>query len=407
MNTLRGLAVIWLGGALGSAPAASLTRGPYLQNGTPTEITIRWRTDVPTASYVTFGPSPASQPDLVFSEVETTEHEFTLTALTPGTQYFYAIDDGITALAGGDAAHTFRTAPLSGVAAPVRVWVIGDSGTAAFGSTAPAAVRDAYLNSPILAHNDVWLMLGDNAYGSGTDEEYQLAVFDIYPAFLRQTVLWSTLGNHETYADPDHPPYFDIFTLPRQAEAGGVASGTEHYYAFDYANVHFVCLDSMQSARAPGSPMLQWLADDLASTEQRWIIAFWHHPPYSKGSHDSDFETQLVEMRENVLPILEAGGVDLVLSGHSHAYERSHFIDGHYGPSSTLVPGMVKDGGDGREDGTGAYGKDSVLHAGAVYVVAGSSGQVSGGALNHPVMFTSLSQLGSLVLDVNGDRLDA
>lgn len=396
-----------LGLALASAPAASLTRGPYLQKGTPSAVTVRWRTDVATASHVTFGPSPTNQPGLVASAVATTEHELTLSALTPGTAYFYTIGDGTAALAGGDAAHTFRTAPPLGAAAPVHVWVLGDSGTGGNGSGSAESVRDAYVASPLFAHNDVWLMLGDNAYGSGTDAEYQQAVFDTYPALLRDSVLWSTLGNHETYDDPDHPPYFDIFTLPRFGEAGGTASGTEHYYAFDYANVHFVCLDSMQSARTPGSPMLQWLADDLASTGQRWIIAYWHHPPYSKGSHNSDSEGELIEMRANVLPILEAGGVDLVLGGHSHAYERSKFIDGHYGLSPTLAPAMVKDGGDGREDGTGAYGKDSVLHAGAVYVVAGSSGQTGGGALNHPVMFTSMHQLGSLVLDVKGDRLDA
>jgi hypothetical protein len=153
--------------------------------------------------------------------------------------------------------------------------------------------------------------------------------------------------------------------------------------------------------------MLRWLADDLQSTSQRWIIAFWHHPPYSKGSHDSDFEIELVEMRENVLPILEAGGVDLVLSGHSHSYERSMFIDGHYDVSTTLMPAMIKDPGDGREAGDGAYQKTAAPHAGAVYVVTGTAGQVSGGSYNHPVMFTSLPELGSFVLDVTGDRLDA
>jgi 3',5'-cyclic AMP phosphodiesterase CpdA len=65
--------------------------------------------------------------------------------------------------------------------------------------------------------------------------------------------------------------------------------------------------------------MLSWLEADLANTLQPWIIAFWHHPPYSRGSHDSDFEIELLEMRENALPLLEAGGVDLVLCGHSHA----------------------------------------------------------------------------------------
>src|SRR6185503_453330 len=129
-----------------------------------------------------------------------------------------------------------------------------------------------------------------------------------------------------------------------------------------------------------------WLQDDLAATTQDWIIAFWHHPPYTKGSHNSDTETELIQMRENALPILEAGGVDLVLCGHSHCYERSYLLNGHYGLSNSLTPAMKVDGGDGREDGTGAYQKPGGLaaNAGAVYAVAGSSGKISGGTLNHP-----------------------
>jgi hypothetical protein len=141
-----------------------------------------------------------------------------------------------------------------------------------------------------------------------------------------------------------------------------------------------------------------------------WLIAFWHHPPYTKGSHDSDFEEELVEMRQNAVPILEAYGVDLVLSGHSHCYERSFLIDGHYGVSSTLTPAMKKDGGSGREGDTGPYVKPTEgpgANQGAVYVVAGSSGQATFGALNHPAMYYDALQLGSLVLDINDNVMQA
>jgi hypothetical protein len=153
--------------------------------------------------------------------------------------------------------------------------------------------------------------------------------------------------------------------------------------------------------------MLAWLRADLAATDAPWIVAFWHHPPYSKGSHDSDHEIELIEMRERFLPVLEAHGVDLVLAGHSHSYERSVLLDRHYGPSNTLAPGMVLDGGDGRTDGDGAYQKPGAdgAHEGAVYAVAGSSGRLGGGNLDHPVMTLSLRELGSLVLDVEGREL--
>jgi hypothetical protein len=156
--------------------------------------------------------------------------------------------------------------------------------------------------------------------------------------------------------------------------------------------------------------MIQWLQQDLIANTNTWLVAFWHHPPYSKGSHDSDYEGELVEMRQNVVPILENYGVDLVLSGHSHAYERSFLINGHYGPSDSFDVGMLVDGGDGRLEGNGPYRKTvsgPVPHEGAVYAVAGSSGQISGGSLDHPAMFISLNLLGSMVLDVDNNTLTA
>jgi len=221
-------------------------------------------------------------------------------------------------------------------------------------------VRDAYLNFTGSRHTDLWLMLGDNAYSDGTDSEYQTAVFDAtngYPTVLRKSVLWPTFGNHDGHSadsSSQSGPYYDIFTLPKSGEAGGVASGTEAYYSFNYANIHFVCLDSEESDRSPSGAMLTWLKADLAANTQQWLVAFWHAPPYSKGSHDSDSESELKEMRQYANPILESYGVDLVLSGHSHTYERSYLLDGHYGDSSTLTSSMIKDSGDGREDGSGA-----------------------------------------------------
>ncbi len=155
--------------------------------------------------------------------------------------------------------------------------------------------------------------------------------------------------------------------------------------------------------------MAQWLTNDLAGTTQTWLVAFWHHPPYTKGSHNSDTESELVQMRQNLLPHLENYGVDLVLTGHSHAYERSHLLDRHYGTSGTLHTTNLLDTTGGRADVTGPYLKSAgtAAHNGAVYVVAGTAGKASGGSLNHPAMFFSRNRLGSLYFEVNGDRLDA
>jgi hypothetical protein len=230
------------------------------------------------------------------------------------------------------------------------------------------------------------------------------------------------MGNHDArsaVSNTESGVYYQIFTLPRLGEAGGAASGTQAYYSFDYANVHFICLNSEDSDRSTNGLMCAWLRRDLAANNKQWTIAYWHHCPYSKGSHDSDEakdnDAHMTEMRENVVPILEAAGVDLVLCGHSHLYERSFLLHGHYGKSSSLQSAMILDKGDGRPADSGAYHKAPRTadgpSLGTVYVNTGSAGHPTKvkdlHGLNHPVMCVSLNLAGSFVLDISGARLDA
>jgi len=390
-----------------SLPVA-LVRGPYLQIGSPTGAVIRWRSDRNSDSAVFYGLDPTSLTTVVSLSQQTTEHIVTLSGLQPDTRYYYSIGSAAQRLVGNSGVgsdYWFKTSPLVGTQKPTRFWVLGDCGTA---NDNARAVRDSYYNFAVTnAPADFWLMLGDNAYNSGLDTEYQSAVFDMYPNTLRNLFLWPTIGNHESnqsYTSEDYP-YLNIFSLPHNGEAGGLPSGTQKYYSFDYANIHFISLDSMTSGRTADTPMAQWLVNDLNGTMQQWVIVFFHHPPYTRGNHNSDNETDLIEIRQNILPILESHGVDLVLCGHSHALERSYLLNGHYGFSSTLTSSMKIDGGDGREDGTGVYRKNS-LGQGVVYSVSGSSGQITGGSLDHPAHYLSLNVLGSLVVDVNHGRLD-
>ncbi|MCL1126242.1 DNRLRE domain-containing protein [Shewanella surugensis] len=390
------------------ATAASVTRGPYLQMANHESVTVRWRTDVSTSSVVRYGITVDQLDQSVVMSGSRTEHEVRVTGLNASRQFYYSIGTETETLEGGELEYRFMTSPPVGSDAATRVWLIGDAGTA---NTNAQAVYNAYLNHEGSDATSLWIMLGDNAYNSGTDNEYQNAVFDMYPELLRRSTLWATLGNHDGYSadsDTESGPYYDIFSLPRQGEAGGLASGTEAYYSFDYGNIHFISLDSYETDRSVNGAMMTWLADDLAANTQIWTIAFWHHPPYSKGSHDSDNESQLIDMRENALPTLESYGVDLVFSGHSHSYERSYLIDGHYGDSSSFNASHQINAGSGHSDGDGAYEKiDGGVNMGAVYTVAGSSGKISGGDLDHPAMFTSLNQLGSVVLDINGYEITA
>jgi MYXO-CTERM domain-containing protein len=216
------------------------------------------------------------------------------------------------------------------------------------------------------------------------------------------------MGNHEGRTSTSATqigPYYEAYVLPAGAEAGGLASGTEAYYSFDYGTLHVIVMDSHQSSREPGDAMLTWLEADLAATAQEWVIASWHHPPYTKGSHDSDTESLHIDMRENALPILEAGGVDLVLGGHSHIYERSHLLDGATQTPSTSFG--ILDSGNGRLDEDGAYQKPSITgpNQGAVYVVAGHGGSSVSGSGGHPLIAFDEVANGSVILDLHANRL--
>lgn len=388
---------------IGDLPPAIL-RGPYLQMSGPDRMTLRWRTPFPQNSRVHFGSAPGSLNQNVDDFTLTTEHSVTLTGLTAETVYYYSVGDTTSAIAGDDTNHWFRTSPPAGAARPNRFWLLGDAGTA---TQNQRDVRDAFVNFNGSSATDLILMLGDNAYTTGSDPEYQKGFFDIYAESLRTTPVWSARGNHEKSGST----YYDIFDFPTAGESGGLMSGTEAYYSFDFGSVHVISLDSNSTDRSPAGAMATWLAADLAATAQPWIVAIFHHPPYTKGSHNSDdigdSGGRMADMREVFLPILENGGVDMVFSAHSHAYERSFLIDGHYGDSSTFSSVHQLDSGDGSPAGNGAYVKGIGPHEGAVYTTAGSAGKIStAGPLNHNAMQNSHRVLGSVLFDVNNDQLD-
>jgi len=401
-----------------SANALSLSRAPYLQMATPNSITVRWRTDQLSLGEVSYGLNETNL-DLSASASNalSLDHEVTLNNLSANQRYYYSVGENGTPLASAaGSVHHFDTPPNNGSAKSSRVWVLGDSGINDGGAR---AVRDSFYAKEISDNHqaDLVLLLGDNAYANrrlgssdGSDEAYQDALFSKYESLLSRATLWPAMGNHDV-RNGNISVYRNIFSLPSDS------SGTELYYSFDYANVHFICLDSMESNRDTSGLMYSWLESDLATSNADWLVAYWHHPPYSKGSHNSDDhsrEGKLVQMRENFLPLLESYGVDLVLSGHSHSYERSYLIDQHYGDSSTFDRTThLKDGGDGKPSSSGAYLKAAGANQGAVYVVSGSSSQIDAdnevafmnGDL-HPVMYRSKIEYGSVILDINANKMN-
>ncbi|MCY4127701.1 MAG: HYR domain-containing protein [Gammaproteobacteria bacterium] len=410
--------------------APEVVRGPYLQMGTPSSMIVRWRTDGFTDTKLSYGLAVDDLTETIENETLTSEHEVLISNLDSDTKYFYEIGNSSMTFAGNDADHYFQTSPPKGSDDPIRIWVIGDSGQCAVdnqGCMDVDAVMEEYLawtSDNGEAHADIILMLGDNAYNNGTDSEHTRGLFEPLAKVLRNHVLWPSPGNHE-FGASDSPtqsgPYYEAFTLPKSAEAGGVASGTEAYYSFDYGNVHFVALDSHDTDRsAPSNPttnicpdtsgggaMYSWLCEDLAATTQDWIITYWHHPPYTKGSHDSDAESQLVEMRQRFNPVIEHFGSDLNLTGHSHSYERSVLIDGHYGFSSTYNPDVhAKDSDNGNPTDDNDYQKDEGRNQGLVYSVVGSSSKDQGGLSQHAIMAYWVNIEGSMIVDINDNQLD-
>lgn len=391
----------------------TVIRSPYLQTVTPTGITIRWRTDQATDSRVRFGNAADQLNQQVTDAAVTTEHIVSLTGLQSATRYFYAVGSSSGDLmASGE--QYFQTSPPAGSAVPVRIWALGDFGS---GTDNQFAVVDKYRQVAQTHPADLWLWLGDNAYNQGYDAQYQQRLFDVYTDILKHLPVWSIPGNHE-YADNPKAAtidYYKIVSVPQQAEAGGLASGSKMNYSFNYANIHFVALDSEGDDGSrlydPTGRQAQWLDQDLAANTLPWTIVFFHHPPYTKGSHNSDTEADLSLIRQQLLPILDKYQVDLVLSGHSHLYERSYLIKGHYGQSNTFdLSQHAVSTSSARYDGSSNSCPIINKQAGTIYVVSGSGGQL--GSLSagypHPAMVYSTNQLGgSMLIDVNDNRLDA
>ena len=106
----------------------SVTRGPYLQSGTPGNVVVRWRTDTATDSRVSYGTGSANLSDVVDDLTSTIEHEVSLTSLTADTKYYYSVGS-TTEMLSSDTDHYFVTNPTVGARKNSRIWIIGDSGT--------------------------------------------------------------------------------------------------------------------------------------------------------------------------------------------------------------------------------------------------------------------------------------
>lgn len=179
----------------------------------------------------------------------------------------------------------------------VRFAIIGDTGT---GSKQQQQLADLMKQYRDAFPFEFVLMMGDNLYGSETPADYKKKFQDVYQKLLDDKVkFYASLGNH----DQPNERFYEYFNM----------NGKE-YYRFTKGNVAFYALNSNYMDKK----QLEWLESELAKDTSDWKIAFCHHPPYSSGGkHGSD-----KQLREVVEPMFVKYGVNVVLAGHEHFYER-------------------------------------------------------------------------------------
>ncbi|MEP7258380.1 MAG: metallophosphoesterase [Flavitalea sp.] len=412
---------------------SQVTRGPYLQMGGKTTISIRWRTSSASNSKIELGTSYGAYPITFSNSSSLTEHIVTATGLNPDTKYYYRIGTSAT-MQPSDPDQFFTTLPPDTTTRKLRFAAFGDCGRNdnSFQSRTLAQYR-SYLTANSIEAPDAWLLLGDNAYNSGTDAQYTTGFFNAYgSSILKNHKLYPVPGNHDYGNNAANQashlvPYYDIFNLPTNGEIGGTPSGTEAYYSYNIGNIHFMALDAYGEETGhtriydTTSPQVTWVKNDLAANSKKWTIAYWHHPPYTKGSHDSDTEEDLVSIRENFIRILERNGVDLVICGHSHDYERSYLLNGYYktnpgdpslNESDFNINAHAASASSGNYSDAAScpytYASGKIRH-GTVYVVAGSSGADGSVQSGYPHNAFPFSQDdgGMFYFEVDDNRLDA
>jgi hypothetical protein len=329
-------------------PAATIVREPFLQQVTSTGAMVVWATSElkPAAVVLSNGEAsttvdatatlfPASATGMASDYYQ---YVADLRDLAPSTTYAYQLRmNGSDLTTGSD---HLTTAPPSGGGTATFI-AFGDSGT---GSTDQIALATRMAGETF----DFAIHLGDIVYGNSsgtgaaTHQGYQSWFFNIYKDWLRSHAVFPVIGNHDD-ATAQAQPYRDVFVLPTQGASTAFPDHAERFYSFDYGPVHVTVLDSelafLNTSRRQAQ--IDWLVADLQSTTQPWKVVAFHRPPFSSGTeHGSD-----LPIRSVFAPFFEQYGVQLVLNGHDHDYERTIPIQTSSDPSAHPVTYIVSGAG--------------------------------------------------------------
>jgi hypothetical protein len=162
---------------------------------------------------------------------------------------------------------------------------------------------------------DVVLPLGDLQYETGTYADF-INFYDLTWGKMA-SISRPVPGNHE-YESPNARPYFDYFN-GLSAFTGPAGDRDKGFYSFNLGEWHLIALNSecgRLGGCGPGSPQGNFLRGDLAANRRACTLAYWHHPLFSSGQNGN---------HGHMLPtwqMLYDAGVDVVLNGHDHSYER-------------------------------------------------------------------------------------
>ncbi|MAG56436.1 MAG: hypothetical protein CMJ83_09110 [Planctomycetes bacterium] len=288
--------------------------GPFLLQPGPTGMTIVVDHETPVQAELRYRVAGAKTDVVVRHESPIRHHVFSLKELRPGTEYVYSVTSRAK-LASGE--HRFRTLPI----APDRYRIV------AVGDVRTLPLRWHKVSKRMFHHeSDALFAIGTGDYPSDGRRYKQWIAQFFKPAraFLGHMPLWPAIGNHESTRRHDdltrkeESKYFSLFELP----------GNERWYRVDYELLTLLIIDS-NSRMGPGEAQYKWLRKQLRSLRNRFTIVAFHHGVLTSGPHgklhadETPRERPLDEGRRFLVPLFEMYGVDLVLNGHDHLYERS------------------------------------------------------------------------------------
>ncbi len=310
--------------------SATLLKGPYLiYPGVNTTMDVLWQLDTTASCTIEWGTSTSYGNSSGTTEYGSDhQHKHTIANLTPGTKYFYRVDDGLAYYTG-----TFYAAPSTS-ATSVSILGFGDcrTNTATFDSVA-AQIISAYQADS--SYQTITMLSGDWVNNGRDEDEWTAQFFD--RSYTNITAMQANLpingvtGNHETLSATGNDG--DIFAKYYPYPYVDAA-----YWSFDYGPIHIACLDQYDGGYGSiSTAQLAWLEADLAATDKSWKIIQLHQPGYSADGQGAHTDTQ--QVRDSIQPLCEQYGVDIVFAGHNHYYARCekagivHLTSGGAGPT--------------------------------------------------------------------------